>query len=108
MLVPRSKGSRIAQSVETSNAESPTMMNIINYMQRYGISTFKGVYIIHPLERLRCFVFDLSMSLLSSSIVKIKAFSYAFLICIYSPSNIKHKAFSKVNMYKSNKIFNNE
>ena len=25
-LVPRSKGSRIAQYVETSNAESPTMM----------------------------------------------------------------------------------
>ena len=33
MLVPRSKDSRIAQSVETSNAESPTPMYIHQHYQ---------------------------------------------------------------------------
>ena len=45
MLVPRSKGSRIALIVETSNVESPTQM------------IYTGMY-NHYKGRFRCFVFD--------------------------------------------------
>ena len=59
-LVPRFKGLRVAQSVETSNAESPTMMHI--HIQRpiigcYQKEPMRAVY-KHPKGRSRCFVFD--------------------------------------------------
>lgn len=43
------------------------------------MSPNKGCIIIHPMRRSRCFVLDLSISLRSSSTVKTKAYSYAFM-----------------------------
>ena len=60
--VPRSKGSRIAQSVETSNAESPTQ-NVIAILIRHTklavtpTCTTWAVY-KHPKGRPRCLVFN--------------------------------------------------
>lgn len=60
---PTHQGSRIAQPVETSNAESPTPMYV--YIVRplclaagRQQDTFFGLYIIHPESIHRCFVFD--------------------------------------------------
>ena len=48
-LVPRSKGSRIAQLVETSNAESPTPMSIYNPPSApCGQDTLRAIPIKHP------------------------------------------------------------
>jgi hypothetical protein len=59
MLVPRCKGLRIARIVETSNAESPTLMSIYVPCMTMVIytKTNEGVY-KHPKGRPRCFVFD--------------------------------------------------
>ena len=62
--VPRSKGSRIALSVETSNAESPTPMWIYTIhpfplrIHQWLYKVQWGLYIIHPEDIHRCFVFD--------------------------------------------------
>ena len=60
MLVPRCKGLRIARIVETSNAESPTPMNIYITLQDHGDLhqwSMRAVY-KHPKGRPRCFVLD--------------------------------------------------
>ena len=63
LLVPRPKGSRIAQSVETSNAESPTNVYIkilIPLISWHNIAKKKNERNGYntPMRRPRCFVFD--------------------------------------------------
>lgn len=81
-LVPHPEGSRIALFVETSNAESPTMMYI--YMPTYTLTTMSTVQyrqnIIRPMWRPRCFVFDEQMNLRDSRDVKTKAYSNASIM----------------------------
>ena len=62
-LASRCKGLRIALSVETSNAESPTMMYISNMPEHfpttYGYRKCSKTYVyMHLIGRPRCFVFD--------------------------------------------------
>ncbi len=66
LLVPLSEGSRIAQLIETSNAEKPH--DDVAYIQ----SAYMAVYTT-PKGRSRCFVFDKLMNLRDSQIVKTKA-----------------------------------
>ncbi len=58
--VPRCKGLRIAQLVETSNVESPTLMYV--YKTPLPIASLAGnewrLYIIHLRGIHCCFVFD--------------------------------------------------
>ena len=60
LLVPRCKGLRIARFVETSNAESPTMMYISNMPEHfpvtysYGKCSGHNVYAPHRASPLLC------------------------------------------------------
>lgn len=80
-LVPHPEGSRIALFVETSNAESPTMMYIYAHIHLDNMSTVQyRQNIIRPMWRPRCFVFDEQMNLRDSQDVKSKAYSNASII----------------------------
>ena len=87
MLVPRYKGSRIALPIETSNAESPTPMNI--YITLHGIEDCTnsqcGLYINIPRGVPVALSLTNSLNLRDSSTVKTKAFSYAFYIYVSCP-----------------------
>ena len=90
MLVPRYKGSRIALPVETSNAESPTPMNI--YITLHGIEVCAnsqcGLYINIPRGVPVALSLTDSLNLRDSYSVKTKAFSYAFLyVCVLPASH---------------------
>ena len=63
LLVPHSKGSRIARLVETNNAESPTPIVLYNspfpsWYKGRNQEGIKGLYIYTPEGIHRCFVFD--------------------------------------------------
>ena len=90
MLVPRCKGLRIARIVETSNAESPTPMNIYITLQDHGglHQDLCGLYINIPRGVPVALFLTIHLKLRSSYSVKIKAFSYAFLyVCVMPASH---------------------
>ena len=98
-LVPRFEGLRIALSVETSNAESPTYVYIYrtNHLflgtilpRRNGRNGYNT-----PMRRPRCFVFDRQMKLRSSRIVKTKAQDTPLLLCMCPARLSATWAFSK-------------
>ena len=87
MLVPRCKGLRIARIVETSNAESPTPMNIYITLQDHGglHQDLFGLYINIPRGVPVALFLTIHLKLRSSYSVKIKAFSYAFYMYVPCP-----------------------
>jgi hypothetical protein len=89
MLVPRYKGSRIALPVETSNAESPTPMNIYITLQGIEVCTNSqcGLYINIPRGVPVALSLTDSLNLRDSYSVKTKAFSYAFLYVCAMPAS---------------------
>ena len=89
MLVPRCKGLRIARIVETSNAESPTPMNIYITLQDHGglHQDLCGQYINIPRGVPVALFLTIHLKLRSSYSVKIKAFSYAFLYVCAMPAS---------------------
>ena len=98
MLVPRCKGLRIARIVETSNAESPTPMNIYITLQDHGglHQDLCGLYINIPRGVPVALFLTIHLKLRSSYSVKIKAFSYAFYMYVSCPRPTQG-AFSKGN-----------
>lgn len=70
------------------NAENPTPVYVYSNpscSNTTGMDTVRVCYIVHPIRRSRCFVFDLPLKLRSSQIVKTKAYSYAFYIYVSYP-----------------------
>ena len=78
MPVPRHKGSRIARLVETSNAESPTIM-----IYNQPVMAVR-IYTSHRASLVALFLTN-RLNLRDSYDVKTKAYSYAFYVNVCPP-----------------------